>query len=71
MTFTKDDLKRVVWTFLQAGLAAAVVVLSAQSSVPKDWDTAKQTSLAVALAAVAAGISAIKNLLLNDSSSLK
>lgn len=71
MTFTRDDLKRVVWTFVQAGLAAALVVLSAQGSIPKDWDTARQVGYAVAVAAIAAGVSAVKNLLTPTGSALK
>lgn len=71
MTFTKDDLKRVIWTVIQAGLGAAVVVISAQGSIPKDWDTAQQVGYAAIIAFVAGAISALKNALLNDSSSIK
>lgn len=71
MGFTRDDLKRVLWTFIQAGAAAAIVVISAQSEVPKDWDTAKQVGIAVVLAAIAAGISAVKNFFLSDGAALK
>lgn len=71
MTFTKDDVKRVVWTFVQAGLAAAVVLLSQQDKIPASWDEARQIGTAVAVAFIAAGVSALKNLFLPDSSALK
>jgi hypothetical protein len=71
MTFTKDDLKRTLWTFVQAGLAAAVVVLSAQSQIPSTWDGLKQTSYAAGVAFIAAAIAAAKNLLLSDTNRLK
>lgn len=71
MTFTRDDVKRVIWTFVQAGIGAAVVVLSAQSQLPKDWDGAKQVGYAVVVAFVAAGLSALKNLLTPSGSTLK
>jgi hypothetical protein len=69
--FTKDDLKRVAWTFVQAALGALVVGLSAQSKIPNNLDDGKQVALGLAFAAVAAGISAVKNGLLADGSTLK
>lgn len=71
ISFTKDDLKRVVWTFVQAFLGALVVGVAGWASVPSSWDAAKAAGLALAVAALAAGISAVKNLLLGDGSTLK
>ena len=71
ISFTKDDLKRVVWTFVQAFLGAVAVALAAQTQLPNSWSGAKQVALAVAVAGVAAGVSAVKNLVLADGSTLK
>jgi hypothetical protein len=71
LSFTKDDFKRVVWTFAQVVVATAVVGVAAQSQVPRSVDDAKQVAIGIVLAAVAAGISAVKNLLLADGSGLK
>ena len=66
MSFNRDDLKRVAWTFIQAG--AAVLLAGALSwindGVALDWE-------ALAIAAVAAGFSAIKNLVLPDGNVVK
>jgi hypothetical protein len=69
--FTKDDFKRVVHTFLQAFLGVVIVAIAAQTSIPKSVSDAKQLAYAVAAAAVAAGVSAVKNLILADGSALK
>jgi hypothetical protein len=71
MTFTRDDFKRVVWTFIQAGLGAAAVALAAQSQLPQSVSDAKQVAYVVGAAFVAAGFSAIKNLLTPTGSALK
>lgn len=71
LSFTKDDLKRVVWTFLQAFVGALLVAVGAQSTIPQSWSEAKQVAIAAVLAAVAAGVSAVKNLVLADGSPLK
>ena len=59
MKFTVDDAKRVLWTFIMA--AGAIAIASAADWVngnPVAWRT-------VVVAAVAAGLSAVKNLLTN------
>lgn len=60
--FTRDDLSKVVWTFVQAAVAFAAV----QSVLGNDI-----SSKAVVVGAVAAGISAVKNFVLADGSKLK
>jgi hypothetical protein len=55
--FTKKDAVRAVWTFLFAALGYLVIVQ------PKDLASWK----VAAVAAVAAGVSAVKNLLLGES----
>ena len=65
MTFTKDDAKRVAWTFVQAGAAVALVYgMGWLQGSSFEWK-------AVLAAAIAAGISAVKNLVLSDGSDLK
>lgn len=71
MTFTKDDFKRVLWTFVQAAVGAIVVGLTVEDQLPQSFDEAKQVALVLGAAALAAGISAIKNLLLNPGDPLK
>jgi hypothetical protein len=65
MTFTVDDVKRVLWTFVMA--AGAVAIASATDILgghPVAWRT-------VLVAAFAAGLSAVKNLLTPTGSVLK
>jgi ferric-dicitrate binding protein FerR (iron transport regulator) len=65
VTFTKDDLKRVAWTFVQAGLGVALVYGTGWlEGEGFEWR-------AVLSAVIAAGISAVKNLVLADGSELK
>ena len=65
MTFTKDDLRRVIWTFVQAGLGVALVYGTG-------WLEGDGFEVRAVLAAVvAAGISAVKNLALSDGSEIK
>jgi hypothetical protein len=71
MTFTKDDLKRTLWTVVQAGVAAAVVILSQQSKMPASWDEARQVGIVVAVAFIGGVVAALKNLVLADGSALK
>ena len=59
--FTKKDLIRAAWTFIAA---ASGYVLIAQPTDKASWTTA-------AVAGVAAGVSALKNLLLADGVTLK
>jgi len=68
--FSKDDLKRAVWTFIQG--FGAVLILSAADLIQsgEDWTTTTFW-LSLVVGAIAAGISAVKNLVLADSSALK
>lgn len=68
---SKDDVKRVAWTVIQAGLAAAVLFASQQSQVPNSWSAIKQVGIGLALAFVAGVISAVKNLVLAPDSTLR
>jgi hypothetical protein len=65
MTFTLDDFKRVAWTFVQAvlgvALAASLDWIKGAEFAPRTW----------IIAAVAAGISAVKNLLTQPGDTLK
>jgi hypothetical protein len=71
LSFTADDAKRVIHTFLQAALGGLIVALSSQSQLPKSVSDAKQAAYVLAVAAVAAGLSAVKNAVLKDRSALK
>lgn len=71
MTFTRDDLKRVLWTVLQAGAAAVAILLAKQSDLPSDWNGWKQLGIALGFAFVAGVFSAIKNLATPTSSGWK
>ena len=65
MNLTKDDVKRVIWTFLQA--AGAVAIAAAL-----DWTGGQVVAWrTVVIAALAAGLSAIKNLLTDPGDTLK
>lgn len=65
LSFTRADLMRVGWTFLQAGAAVALVYgMGWLQGSSFEWK-------AVLAAAIAAGISAVKNLVLSDGSELK
>lgn len=66
MTFTKDDFKRVLWTFIQAFLGGLIVGVAALGGIPDTWDAAKAAGLGLVVGAIAAGIAAIKNLFLVD-----
>ena len=65
MGFTKDDVKRVLWTFVFAAVSVAIASASDLiSGDPVAWKT-------VVIAAVAAGLSAVKNLLTETGSAWK
>lgn len=64
MTFTKDDVKRVLWTFVFAAVSVAIASASDLLSDPSAWKT-------VIVAALAAGLSAVKNLVTPTDSSWK
>ena len=59
--FTRNDLIRAVWTFVAAAVGYILIV---QPTDATSWKTAL-------VAGVAAGVSAVKNLLLADGSRLK
>lgn len=61
LSFTVKDLVRAAWSFLFGALAYIVVV---QPTTSSDWKAALA-------GAVAAGLSAVKNLLLADGSTAK
>ena len=71
--FTKDDVKRVLWTALQAFVAVLALGLTDVLEAFKGGglEAAKAVGLALIGAAIAAAISALKNGLLQDSSPLK
>jgi hypothetical protein len=71
--FTKDDVKRVVWTFVQAFLGAVGtgLILASQNKLPTTWSDARTVVVGIVLAALAAAVSAVKNLVLEDGSALK
>jgi hypothetical protein len=70
MSFTLDDVKRVAWTAIQAFLAAVLVLAPGILQAP-NWEAAKTLAVAALVAGIAAAISALKNLLLADSSPIK
>jgi hypothetical protein len=69
-SFTLDDVKRVAWTAIQAFLAAVLVLAPGILQAP-NWEAAKTLAVAALVAGIAAAISALKNLLLADSSPIK
>ena len=70
MSFTRDDLKRVGWTALQAFLATLLVMAPGILEAPNLGD-AKALAVAALVAAISAAISAVKNLVLSDGNALK
>jgi len=73
ISFTRDDLKRVLWTAAQAFVAVLALGLTDVLNAFKGsgLEAAKAVGLALIGAAIAAAISALKNGLLQDSSPLK
>jgi len=71
--FTKDDVKRVLWTGVQAFVAVLALGLTDVLEAFKGGglEAAKAVGLALIGAAIAAAISALKNGLLADSSPIK
>lgn len=67
---TKDDLKRIAWTFVQATLAFGVLAWADAIRQGQDWSNG-EFLLAVVGGAIAAGISAVKNALTPAGSPLK
>jgi hypothetical protein len=66
----ESDIKRVVWTAVQAFLAAVLVLAPGILQAP-NLETAKSLGIAAVVAGVAAALSALKNLFLDDTSTLK
>lgn len=64
MTFTRDDVKRVLWTFIFTAVSIAIVQFTDIMAGTVSWKT-------VVVAAVAAGLSAVKNLLTETGSAWK
>lgn len=70
MGLTSSDIRRIVWTFLQAFLAAFLVLAVGIVNAP-NLNEAKAALISAVLAALAAGFSAVKNAFLEDGSSVK
>jgi|GEM_PF-4587118 hypothetical protein len=66
----ESDIKRVLWTAAQAFIAAVLVLAPGILNAP-NLETAKSLGIAAIVAGVAAALSALKNLLLDDGSTLK
>ena len=70
MGLNEVDIRRVLWTFAQAFVGSLLVLAPGLMQAP-NLQTAKSLAIAGLVAAVAAALSAVKNLLLNDGSTLK
>jgi hypothetical protein len=70
LSFTLDDLKRALWTAVQAGVLAFLVLAPGILMAP-NLAEAKALGIAALIAAGAAAFSALKNLILSDGSALK
>jgi len=70
MGLNESDIKRVIWTAAQAFIGAVLVLAPGILQAP-NLETAKALGIAALVAGVAAALSALKNLLLNDGSTLK
>ena len=70
MGLNESDIKRVIWTAAQAFLGAVLVLAPGILQAP-NMETAKALGIAALVAGVAAALSALKNLVLNDGSTLK
>jgi hypothetical protein len=70
MSFTKDDLKRVLWTLVQAFLGTFLVLAPGALNAP-NLGEAKAALIAAVVAGLAAVASAVKNLVLPDDSAAK
>jgi len=64
------DIRRIVWTFVQ-GFVGALLVLAPGVLQAPNMETVKALGISALVGAIAAGISAVKNLVLDDGSSLK
>jgi hypothetical protein len=70
MGLNEVDIRRILWTAAQAFLAVFLVAATGALSAP-NLGEAKAALLAGAVAGLAAALSALKNLVLPDSSTLK
>jgi hypothetical protein len=70
MGLNEIDVRRIVWTGLQAFLAAVLVLAPGILNAP-NLEAAKTLGVAALVAGIAAALSALKNLLLDDGSTLK
>lgn len=70
MSFTKDDVKRVIWTAVQAFVGTALVLAPGLFKAP-NLEEAKALLISLLVAGVSAAFSAVKNLILDDGSVVK
>lgn len=70
MGLNEIDIRRILWTAFQAFVGAVLVLAPGILQAP-NLETAKALGIAALVAGVAAALSALKNLLLDDGSSLK
>ena len=70
MGLNEVDIRRILWTAIQAFVATLLVLAPGIFQAP-DLETAKALGIAALVAGLAAAFSAVKNLLLDDGSSLK
>ena len=70
LSFTRDDLKRVAWTAVQAFIGAVLVLAPGIFQAP-NLETAKSLGIAALVAGLAAALSVLKNAVLADGSALK
>ena len=70
MGLNESDIKRVIWTAVEAFLGAVIILAPGILQAP-NIEGAKTLAIAALVAGAAAALSALKNLLLNDGSTLK
>ena len=70
MGLNESDIKRVIWTAIEAFVGAVLILAPGILQAP-NLEGAKTLGIAALVAGVAAALSALKNLLLNDGSTLK
>jgi len=70
MGLNEIDVRRILWTAFQAFVGAVLVLAPGVLNAP-NIETAKALGVAAIVAGVAAALSALKNLLLDDGSTLK
>lgn len=70
MGLNEIDIRRILWTAFQAFVGAILVLAPGILNAP-NLEAAKTLGVAALVAGVAAALSALKNLILDDGSSLK